>query len=92
MQHCLKRSRFWVNVPVLSLNRYPTWPSSSLSEVFRTCAGLSSFSQYISKSQPMNQLCTVWMTSNLQRHRDGQTPLRWTFSLWKGARSWTNVT
>jgi len=68
MQHCLKSRRFCVRVPVLSLSRYPTWPSSSFSEVFLACAGLSAGCQYISVSQPMNRLWTEWITSNLWTH------------------------
>lgn len=68
MQHCRKSRRFCVRVPVLSVSRYPTWPSSSLSEVLLASAGLSASCQYISKSQPINRLWTVWITSNLQNH------------------------
>ena len=66
MQHCLKSRWFCVRVPVLSLSRCPTWPSCSLREVLRAWAGLSFFSQRISKSQLMKRLCTTWTTSNLE--------------------------
>lgn len=65
MQHCLKSRRFWVSVPVLSLSRCPTWPSSSLSEVFLAWAGESVCCQYISRSHPINLLWIVWITSKL---------------------------
>ena len=38
---------FSVSVPVLSVKRYSTWPSSSLSELVRATAGVSDSAWYI---------------------------------------------